>query len=334
MVLWNRLWKHIYEKKLVKKLENNPMPSYKTALVTGGAGFIGSHIVDALIRRRIRVYVIDDLSTGLRSNVNPNARFIQMSVTSPRLPSVLRKIKPDVIFHLAAQADLRCSVQDPPNDARTNILGTLALAHVAGRIGVKKFIFTSTGGALYSDDIRPPYSEAVSPCPISPYGIAKRCAEMYLEYECNKHNLKTVVLRLSNVYGPRQAMRGEAGVISIFARRMSRGEQVIINGDGKNTRDYVYVSDVVDAQMYAMSKQVSGVFHIGTGRETSVNAIFYKMNKIIGGKMKETHGPACEGEVKRSSLDARKARRELGWAPKVKLEEGLLKTVAWFQKLK
>lgn len=307
---------------------------YHTALVTGGAGFIGSHIVDALIKRRVRVYVIDDLSTGSKSNVNPNARFIQMSIISPRMPSVLRKIKPDVIFHLAAQADLRCSVQDPPNDARTNVLGTLSLAHIAGKIGVKKFIFTSTGGALYSDEVRPPYSEATPPCPISPYGIAKRSAEMYLEYERKMHGLKTVVLRLSNAYGPRQALRGEAGVISIFARKMPAGEQVVINGDGKNTRDYVYVSDVVDAHMLAMSKPVTGVYHIGTGRETDVNNLFRKMNKMIGGKMKEVHGSSCQGEVRRSALDSRRARRELGWSPKVKLEDGLVKTIAWFQKLK
>lgn len=310
------------------------MQKYKTALVTGGAGFIGSHIVDALIKRRIRVFVIDDLSTGLKSNVNPNARFINMSVTSPQIPSVLRKIKPDVIFHLAAQADLRCSVQDPPSDARTNVLGTLSLAHAAGKVGVKKFIFTSTGGALYSDDVRPPFSEAIPPCPISPYGIAKRCAEMYLEYEDRVHGIPTVVLRLANVYGPRQALKGEAGVISIFARKMPRAQQVIINGDGKNTRDYVYVSDVVDAHMLAMNKSITGVFHIGTGRETNVNTIFRKMNKMIGGKMKEVHGPACPGEVRRSALDSRRARRDLGWSPKVKLEDGLIKTIAWFQKLK
>jgi UDP-glucose 4-epimerase len=310
------------------------MPNYKTALVTGGAGFIGSHIVDALIKRRVKVYVIDNLATGLKSNVNPNARFIQMSITSPQMPSVLRKIKPDVIFHLAAQADLRCSVQDPPNDAKTNILGTLTLAHIAGKIGVKKFIFTSTGGALFSDEVRPPYSEATPPCPISPYGIAKRAAETYLEYEHKLHGFKTVVLRLANVYGPRQALRGEAGVVSIFSRKMSRGEQVIINGDGKNTRDYVHVSDVVSAQMLAMTKPVTGVYHIGTGREVDVNTIFRRMNKIIGGKMKEVHGPACQGEVRRSALDSRRARRELGWEPKIKLEDGLVKTIAWFQKLK
>lgn len=307
------------------------MAKYKTALVTGGAGFIGSHIVDALIARHIRVYVIDDLSTGSLTNVNPNAKFFKMNVTDPKAAALVKRLKPDVMFHLAAQIDVRCSVADPPSDARTNILGTLSLAHAAGQAGVKKFIFTSTGGALFSDEIRPPYSEATPPCPISPYGIAKRSAELYLAYEHQMHGLPTVVLRLANAFGPRQGLRGEAGAISVFARRMSRGEQVIINGDGKNTRDYLYISDIVAAHMLAMTKPVTGVYHIGTGHETNVNTIFRALNRIIGGKMKEVHGPACKGEVRRSALDSRKARRELGWAPKVSFEDGLKKTVAWFQ---
>lgn len=308
------------------------MAKYKTALVTGGAGFIGSHVVDALIARHMKVYVIDDLSGGLKSNVNPNAEFFKMSVTSPQATALVKKLKPDVIFHLAAQVDVRCSVQDPPLDARTNILGTIALAHAAGRAGVKKFIYTSTGGAMFSDAIRPPYSEATPPMPVSPYGISKRSAEMYMDYEHGMHKLPTVCIRPANIFGPRQGLRGEAGVISIFARRMVKGEQVVINGDGKNTRDYLYVSDLVQAQLLAMEKDVTGVFHIGTGREMSVNTIFRKLNKMIGGKMAETHGPACEGEVRRSALDSRKARRVLGWAPKVSFEEGLKKTVDWFSK--
>lgn len=308
------------------------MPKYKTALVTGGAGFIGSHIVDALIRRRIKVYVIDDLSTGSKSNVNPNAEFLKMSVTSPQIPALIKKWKPDVIFHLAAQADVRRSVEDPVTDARVNVLGTLALAHAATRAGVKKFIFTSTGGALFSDEIRPPYTEATPVCPISPYGISKRCAEFYLEYEQAASQMGVVILRLANVYGPRQALRGEAGVISIFARYMTKGKQVTINGDGKNTRDYVYVSDVVDAQLLAMSERVKGVFHIGTGKETNVNTLFRTMNKMIGGKMKEVHGLACAGEVRRSALRGAKAKRVLGWYSKVTLDQGLTKTIAWFEK--
>ncbi len=308
------------------------MATYKTALVTGGAGFIGSHVVDELIRRRIKVYVIDDLSNGLKSNVNPNATFLKMSILSPQLNATVKRIKPDVVFHLAAQADVRCSVEDPPSDALVNVVGTARVAHAAAKAGTKKFIFTSTGGALFSDEIRPPYSEATPPCPISPYGISKRCAEMYLEYEERMHGMKGVTLRFANAYGPRQGLRGEAGVISVFARRMVKAQQVVINGDGKNTRDYLYVSDFVSAHMLAMEKNVSGVFHIGSGRETDVNTVFRKLNKIIGGKMKEMHGPACLGEVRRSALNSRKARKELGWAPKVGFEEGLKKTVEWFQR--
>lgn len=305
---------------------------YKIALVTGGAGFIGSHLVDALIQRRLKVYVIDDLSTGLRSNVNPNAVFFKMSVTSPALPALVKKIKPDVIFHLAAQVDVRCSIQDPPMDARVNILGTLWLAHIAAQGSVKKFIYTSTGGAMFSDEIKPPYMESTPPCPSSPYGISKRCAEMYLEYEQAMHKLPIVVLRPANVYGPRQGLRGEAGVISIFARRMVKGQQALINGDGRNTRDYLYVSDMVNALIAAMNKSVTGVFHIGTGKETDVNILFRRMNKLLGGKMKEAHGPACPGEVRRSALRSQRARKLLGWEPKISLNEGLMRTIAWFQK--
>ena len=308
------------------------MAKYKTALVTGGAGFIGSHIVDALVARHIKVYVVDDLSSGLKSNVNPNAEFFQMSVTSPQVVALVKKLKPEVIFHLAAQVDVTCSVEDPPQDARTNILGTITLAHTAAKAGVKKFIFTSTGGAMFSDAIRPPYSEATPAAPISPYGISKRSAEMYLEYEHKMHGMATVCLRLANVFGPRQGLRGEAGVVSIFARRMVKGEQAVIFGDGKNTRDFIYISDVVNAQMLAMQKEVSGIFHIGTGRETNVNTIFRSLNKMIGGKMTEVHEPACAGEVRRSALNAKKARKELGWEPKVRFEDGLKKTVEWFSK--
>lgn len=309
------------------------MAKYKTALVTGGAGFIGSHIVDALIRKRIKVYVIDDLSAGKKSNVNPNATFFKMSVLDPRLEKLVAKIKPDVVFHLAAKIDVRCSVEDPPSDARVNIMGTLHMAHAAAKAGVKKFVFTSSGGAMYSDDVRPPFSEALPADPVSPYGIAKRAAEMYLGFEHRIHGLRTVTLRLANVYGPRQAMSGPyAGVISKFSQNMVAGKQCCITGTGKQTRDYVYVGDVVRAQLSAMEKDVSGIFHIGTGKETSVNQLFKKMNAITGAKQKETHVAACQGEVMRSALDARKARRELGWEPAVGLDDGLRRTIDWFAK--
>ena len=309
------------------------MPKFKTALVTGGAGFIGSHVVDALIKKRIKVYVIDDLSAGRKANLNPNATFYKTSILNPGLGKLVAKLKPDVVFHLAAQIDVRKSVNDPAGDADINIIGTLRLAHAAAMAGVKKFVFTSSGGAMYSDDVRPPYSEAVHADPISPYGIAKHAAEMYLAFEHRMHKLPYAVLRLANVYGPRQAMTGPyAGVISKFSQNMPAGKQCFITGTGKQTRDYVYVGDVVRAQMLAMEKDVHGIFHIGTGVETSVNQLFKKVNALTGKRQKESYVAACPGEVTRSALDARKAARELGWKPEVALDEGLRKTVEWFQK--
>ncbi len=308
--------------------------SYKTALVTGGAGFIGSHMVDELIRRRIKVYVVDNLSTGSKVNVNPNARLFKMAVEDPAFSLLVKKLKPDVIFHLAAQADVRVSVEDPAADAMTNIVGTVALLYAAEEAGTKKVVFTSTGGAMFSDEIRPPYTEVTPAVPVSPYGISKRAAELYLQYFAKRGKMATVCLRLANAYGPRQGLRGEAGVISVFARRMTRAQDVIINGDGKNTRDYVYVSDIVNAHMLAMQKNVTGTYHIGSGREVDVNTLFRKLNKLIGGQMTEVHGPAKEGEVRRSALNSRKAEKELGWKPKVSFDEGLKKTVIWFSAYK
>lgn len=305
---------------------------YKTALVTGGAGFIGSHIVDALIKSRVKVYVIDDLSAGKRSNVNPNAVFYKISVADPAVMKLIAKIKPDVVFHLAAQIDVRCSVEDPAADARVNVVGTLQVAHASAKAGVKKFIMTSSGGAMYSDDLRPPYTEATPADPISPYGIAKRTSEMYLGFEHRIHKLPCVILRLANAYGPRQRLSGGyAGVISKFTQSMLAGKQCVITGSGKQTRDYVYVGDIVRAQMLAMEKNVSGIYHIGTGKETSVNQLFKKINALNSAKQKEVHVPACLGEVMRSALDSRKAARELGWKPEVSLDEGLRRTVEWFR---
>jgi len=309
------------------------MAKYKTALVTGGAGFIGSHIVDALMKRHIKTYVVDDLSSGKRSNVNPNATFFKLSILSPAFPKLIKRLKPDIIFHIAAMIDVRCSVQDPPTDANVNVLGTVHLAHAAGQAGVKKIVFSSSGGAIYPETARPPFSEKVVPHPISPYGVSKRAAEMYLDYEHHVHGMPYVALRYANVYGPRQRTKNNGGgVIAIFADRFLRGDQVTINGVGDQTRDYVYVEDVVRANMLAMQKNVNGIFNIGTGKETSVNTLFRKIRKIVGADMPERHVPACPGEVMRSALDCRKAVRELGWHPSVGLDDGLRLTVEWYAK--
>jgi len=304
---------------------------YNIALVTGGAGFIGSHLVDALVARRIKVYVVDDLSSGKKSNLNPNATFFKMSVLSPEIGKLIAKIKPDVVFHLAALIDVRSSVADPPADATVNIMGTLYVAHASAKVGVKKFVLTSTGGAMYSDTLRPPYSERTPVDPISPYAIAKRSAEMYMNFEHRIHGMPTVVLRLANVYGPRQAESGGyAGVICKFSQQLLRGEQPVITGEGKQTRDYVYVSDIARAHLLAMEKNVTGLYNIGSGIQTSVVQLFRKINKLTGAQKKEVHVSACLGEVMRSALDSAKARKELEWETTVKLEEGLEKTVKWF----
>ncbi len=304
---------------------------HKVALVTGGAGFIGSHIVDALIKRRFKVYVVDDLSSGRRKNVNPNARFTKLSITSPKLPEMIRKIKPDYVFHLAAQIDVRKAVKDPLMDAHVNVMGFLRLAQTAADVGCKQFIFSSTGGAIYPPSVKPPYTEKVEPGPISPYGIAKRTGEMYLQFLKDVYDMDYVALRYANVYGPRQRMDGEAGVVAIFGGNMLKNKPVKIFGDGKQTRDYVYVGDVVRANMYAMKKAASGIYNIGTGRQTNVNQLFRKIKKLTKSTIPETHASAPAGEVPKSALTWRKARRELGWEPKVDIERGLRRTLAWLK---
>ena len=305
---------------------------YKTALVTGGAGFIGSHVVDALIRRRIKVFVVDDLSSGSRANVNPNAHFTKLSVTNPAFATYLKKVKPEVIFHLAAQINLRRSVADPFHDAQVNIMGSLMIAKLAGEIGVKKIVFSSTGGPMYPESARIPYSEKNPARPLSPYGISKRTAEMYFAFAYEIFDVPYVALRYANVYGPRQNAKGEAGVISIFIERMLRGEPVKVTGNGKQTRDFVCVEDVVRANMLAMTKSVVGEFNIGTGRETDIKTIFYKLAKLTSYQFPIRYVAAPQGEVLRSALDARKARRIFGWEPHIRLDDGLARTVEWFRR--
>lgn len=255
-----------------------------------------------------------------------------MSILNPQFPKYLARLKPDVIFHLAAQINLRDSVADPPNDARINVLGTLTLAHHAGKLGVKKIIFSSTGGAMYPDGARIPYSEKVPPGPISPYGIAKRSGEMYLDFAYHVHGIEYVALRYANVYGPRQNSKGEAGVISIFGEKMLNGKQIAITGSGKQTRDFVYVEDVVRANMAAMNRKVVGVFNIGTGRQTDINTLFKKMKNITKYTLPPRKLPEPPGEIARSAVSISKAKKQLGWEPKVKLDQGLEKTIKWFKK--
>ena len=301
-------------------------------LVTGGAGFIGSHLVDRLIKEGHRVIVVDNLSTGKKENLNQKAKFYKIDICSPKIPHIFKKEKPEIIFHLAAQVDVRKSVEDPIEDAKINILGSLNLLENYKKLKLKKFIFISTGGAMYGEADIVPTPETYPENPLSPYGIEKLTIEKYLNYYYKVFGLPYVSLRLANVYGPRQNSKGEAGVIAIFCDKMFSGEQPVINGDGKQTRDFIFVDDVVEANMLAMKSKKPGIYNIGTAKETSINTIFRKIRELTGSKCKKIHGPALSGEQKRSCLDFSKAKKELKWQPKYNLEEGLEKTINWFKK--
>ncbi len=300
-------------------------------LVTGGAGFIGSHVADACVGFGHRVTVVDDLSTGARRNVNGAAEFVKMDIRDVALGDLIRKGAFDAVMHHAAQMDVRKSVEDPLFDAEVNILGSLNLLRHCAAHGVKRVIFASTGGAIYGEQDTFPAGEDHALRPLSPYGVSKLSVENYLFYFSAVHGLEHVSLRYANVYGPRQNPHGEAGVVGIFTSRMLAGETPIINGDGKQTRDYVFVDDVVAANLLALSHRGSGVFNVGTGIETSVNQLFKIIRSMAMPECQEKHGPAKKGEQLRSSIDSSRARQRLGWKPAVGLEEGLRRTVAHFR---
>jgi UDP-glucose 4-epimerase len=301
-------------------------------LVTGGAGFIGSHLVDALIAAGHEAIIIDNMATGVRANINPDARaFYEIDIRdAAAVNELFARERPEVLIHQAAQLDVRRSVADPAYDADVNILGTLRLLQAGVEHRLQKVIFASSGGAVYGDTENLPTPETHIPAPISPYGVSKLSIEHYLHYFHTIHGLPYVALRYSNVYGPRQNPHGEAGVISIFAERLLRGEPTVIHGDGKNTRDYVYVGDVVAANLAALASERIGAYNVGTGTETDVNAIFDRINALTEVGATAQHGEAKAGEQRRSCLSWDLARRELGWSPKVGLDEGLARTVEFF----
>lgn len=301
-------------------------------LVTGGAGFIGSHVVDAYVEEGHDVAVLDDLSTGVRESLNPKARFFQGDVTDQSfVQSVINEVKPDILNHHAAHIHVGRSVEDPLFDATVNIDGTINLMQALKDVGsCKKVVFASTGGAMYGNK-QPPFTEEMMPAPLSPYGVSKRATELYLGFYEAQYGIPFVALRYANVYGPRQNPHGEAGVVSIFSKRILKNEQPIINGDGKQTRDYVFVEDVVQANLLATEKQVTGAFNIGTSVETDVNEIFRLVNETFGTDWKEVHGPPRPGEQKTSSLSFLKAKEIMGWGPTVTVKEGIMKTVEWFK---
>ena len=301
-------------------------------LVTGGAGFIGSHVVDRLVLEGHSVSVIDNLSTGKIENVNREAKFHKIDIISPRIERVFKKERPELICHFAAQMDVRRSVADPIYDAQSNIIGMLNLMENGLRYGVRKVIFASTGGAVYGEGVPYPTSEECIPRPISPYGISKLTGEHYLIYYNVSYGLNYVVLRYANVYGPRQDPFGEAGVVAIFNQKILRDEQPVINGNGMQTRDYVYVDDVVDAVIASTYNDINDVFNVGTGIETSVNELFRHLIEITGkSHIKEVHGQAKKGEQLRSCLSYDKIRKALDWEPRVPLREGLTRTVEFFR---
>ncbi|HSO93638.1 MAG TPA: NAD-dependent epimerase/dehydratase family protein [Candidatus Dormibacteraeota bacterium] len=300
-------------------------------LVTGGAGFIGSHITDRLARSGPELVVLDDLSTGHIENLNPPARFYQMDVGSPWLDELFRIEKPEAVVHQAAQASVRRSVDDPVFDGRVNVLGTIALLQASVRNGVRRFLFASTGGALYGDADVTPTPEDYPTLPVSPYGASKLASEVYLRTFNALHGLSYAALRYANVYGPRQDPHGEAGVVAIFSRRLLAGEATRINGDGRQTRDFVFVKDVAEANALALESTEVGSFNVGTGKETDVNTIFSILKRLAGSDQPEQHGPPLQGEQKRSVVDAKKLKEKLGWAPLTDLETGLTATVDYFR---
>ena len=300
-------------------------------LVTGGAGFIGSHLVDAYVADGHNVVVVDDLSSGVKENLNPKAEFCQLDIRSQEIAQVFQRHSFDVVNHHAAQMDVRRSVADPKFDASVNVIGGLNIFESARQSGVKKIIFSSTGGAIYGEQDSFPADEEHPVRPLSPYGIAKFVTENYLFYYKEVHGIDHVVLRYANVYGPRQNPHGEAGVVAIFAKKMLRGEIPVINGDGKQTRDYTYVGDVVRANLLALKYSGSNIFNIGTGIETDVTQLFRILRGLLNPACPEEHGPAKIGEQLRSVISSAKIQRELGWSPGVSLSEGLKMTAQFFK---
>jgi UDP-glucose 4-epimerase len=300
-------------------------------MVTGGAGFIGSHVVDRLVQEGHEVVVVDNLVTGRRRNLNKAGRFYKIDLQSWRLERVFRNERPSIVMHLAAQINVRRSVEDPVFDAQVNILGTLNVMAQSVKHGVRKIIFSSSGGAIYGEQDQFPATEAHSTKPLSPYGISKLSGEQYLSYCQRITGVQFVSLRYANVYGPRQDPEGEAGVISIFIQKMLQNEQPVINGNGRQTRDFIYVEDVVEANLAAMTQEAQGAYNVGTGVETSINDLFRKLLDLTKANCKEIHGPAKPGEQMRSVIDPGRIRHELGWDHKVEISEGLRRTVEYFR---
>lgn len=300
-------------------------------LVTGGAGFIGSHIVDTYIQAGHNVIVLDDFSSGSLNNVHPKAVIIKANIKD-NLEPLLADYKIDVINHHAAQIDLNYSVQDPIHSAQDNILGTINLLQFAAKHKVKKFIFASSGGAIYGEN-NLPAKETDIPQPLSPYGVTKMTGELYLDFYYKYYGINYVSLRYSNVYGPRQSIKGESGVISVFIKYGLKGLNPVINGDGLQTRDFVYVKDVADANLIVLSLDKPIKVNISSSKETTIIELFNLINTFFDNKFKKKYNPHIIKEQKRSVLDNNLAREKLGWSPKTPLPDGLRQTYEYFLNL-
>jgi len=303
-------------------------------LVTGGAGFIGSHVADAFCAAGHTVGVLDDLSSGVKDHLDPRVRFWQVDIRDPGVEQIVAEFRPELLSHHAAQMSVGVSVREPQRDADINIRGTLNLLEAAVRHHVRRVVFASTGGAMYGDHALPPTPETALPEPASPYGVAKLAVERYLHAFQGMHGLEAVALRYANVYGPRQNPHGEAGVVAIFCRALVAHQPFTINGDGNQTRDYTYVGDVVRAVQLAAALPATDplpILNIGTGVETTVNDLVAHLQALAGHPLQAHHGPAKPGEQRRSALDATRAQRVLGWQPTVDVRTGLARTLDWFR---
>jgi UDP-glucose 4-epimerase len=308
--------------------------SLSPVLVTGGAGFIGSHVADAFLAAGHRVVVLDDVSTGDRARVAASARFVEGDIRDAALADLFREERIDTVFHLAAQIDVRRSVADPVEDAEINVLGTIRVACAALEAGVKQIVFSSSGGAIYGDPQGASAPEEHPTNPYSPYGVAKLAGEKYLEALSRESSLVVTNLRYANVYGPRQDGRGEAGVVGIWMNRLIAGEDAVIYGTGGQTRDFVAVADVVASNRVAHSRRMAGVFNIGSGVETSVNELYRLVAEACGTDRPARYEAAKPGEQMRSVLDRARAKEILGWEPRIGLREGLRSTADWFRQKK
>ncbi|HEY8208598.1 MAG TPA: SDR family oxidoreductase [Myxococcaceae bacterium] len=300
-------------------------------LVTGGAGFIGSHVCDALLSRGHEVIALDNLSSGKKENLDPRVRLAVLDIRSAESAELIERERPQALFHLAAQMDVRKSVEDPRYDAEANILGFLNLLEASRKHGVKKVVFSSTGGAIYGEQDVFPAPENHPTRPLSPYGVSKASGELYLGFYRAQYGLQSVALRYANVYGPRQNAHGEAGVVAIFSQRLVGGKPCTIFGTGEQTRDFVYGPEVAEANALALERDVQGAINIGTGVETSVNEMYRGLAEAAGSREPAQHAPAKPGEQLRSCVDPSLAKKVLGWEPRVTLREGLRRTLEHFR---